>query len=308
MHSAGGERARRVAAFEVFLGGACYGANATVYKMAFGEGFSWAQTIAAQMLFALVGFGALLLVDRMRGRSWEPVSARMFAKLAGLGMLTCGTGTFYCFAMSRLSVSLALTLLFQFAWIGLALQAMVERRLPSARQVAAVVLILVGTVFASGLYQADIATYDLLGIASGCLAAVCCALFIFLSGRVRCAYPPGQRGLLIGMGSLAFALCVCPDFFASGALWEGIAPFGAVVGILGTVAPVVLFGMGTPLLRAGVSTVMASSELPAGLLISVLILGDAVSLPQWAGVIGIVGGIVVSQVDMAPRVDARLRP
>ena len=54
-------------------------------------------------------------------------------------------------------------------------------------------------------------------------------------------------------------------------------------------------GLGSPHLPAGVSTVMAASELPAGLLISMIALDEAISPVQWAGVAAILAGVVVSQ-------------
>ena len=59
--------------------------------------------------------------------------------------------------------------------------------------------------------------------------------------------------------------------------------------------PVLLFGLGTPNLPAGVSTVLAASELPAGLIVSVVMLGDEIGVMQWVGVIAILFGVIVSQ-------------
>ncbi len=53
-----------IAALEVFVGGACYGANATVYKLAFAGGFTWSQVIGAQMWFAAAFFGIALIILR----------------------------------------------------------------------------------------------------------------------------------------------------------------------------------------------------------------------------------------------------
>ena len=59
--------------------------------------------------------------------------------------------------------------------------------------------------------------------------------------------------------------------------------------------PVILFGLGSPHLPAGVSTVMAASELPAGLLISMVALGEAIGPVQWVGVAVILAGVAISQ-------------
>lgn len=286
---------KRLAPLEVFIGGACYGANATTYKLAFSAGFSWTQVVAGQMFFALVCFGVILAFDLLRGKRLVRMPPRTAAKLMGLGMLTCGTSILYCFAMTRLPVPLALTLLFQFTWIGLAIQVVTTRRPPKPHELVAVAVILVGTVFASGLYKTGLAGYDPTGLLCACLAAVCCAFFVALSGKVQAPCSPGQRGIVVCAGSLVLSLAVCPTFFSSGVLIEGLVPYGLVTGFFGLMLPTLLYGLGTPYLPAGMSTVLASSELPAGLLVSLLVLGESIDSLQWAGVVAILAGIVVSQ-------------
>ena len=60
----GTKRHRHIASLEVLVGGMCYGANATMYKLALAAGFSWPQMVAGQMFFAVLCFMALLLVSR----------------------------------------------------------------------------------------------------------------------------------------------------------------------------------------------------------------------------------------------------
>lgn len=163
-------------------------------------------------------------------------------------------------------------------------------------EVAAVLVILAGTMLASGVYKTGVAGYDPLGLVCAFLSAVSCALFLTLSGRVTAPCHPTQRGLMVSLDACLMSMTVCPGFLLSGAATiQGIAPFGMVTGFLGMMLPVILFGLGSPHLPAGVSTVMASSELPAGLLISMIALGEAVGPTQWLGVAIILAGVAVSQ-------------
>ena len=107
--------------------------------------------------------------------------------------------------------------------------------------------------------------------------------------------PPIQRGLFVCLGACILGFAVCPGYFTSGALQAGIWKYGLVLGAFGLLIPVVLFGIGTPHLPTGLSTIMASSELPCGILISVFVLGEPVSTLQAAGVVVILAGVVVSQ-------------
>lgn len=286
---------RGIAALEVFVGGACYGANATMYKLAYADGFSWPQVVGCQMWFAAALFGVALIISRICGQKWTKIGTTLSLKLMGLGALSCTTAILYCFAMSRLPVAVALTLLFQFTWIGIVIQIIITRRLPKLQEVIAALVILTGTVLASGVHKTGISGLDLPGVVCALLAAVSCALFVTMSGRVSSPCSSSQRGFIVCLGSCLASLLVCPDFLSSGVIVGGIAPYGLVIGFFGMLCPVLLFGLGSPHLPAGISTLLASAELPAGLLVSVLVLGDAINLMQWIGVAVILAGVGISQ-------------
>lgn len=293
-----GARARAV--LLVFFGGACYGFNATCYKISYELGFSSAQIAAAQMWFAFALFAALLVVDRVRGRRWTRLRRANVAKLVGIGTVTCITSIFYTYAMSVLPVPLALTLLFQFTWIGTVIQVIMTRRAPAKSQVVSAGVILLGTVFASGLYATDLSNCNPWGIAAGLVAAVSCALFLALSGRVQPECSQAQRGFLICGGAVVMSHFICPDFIVSGVLLEGIAPLGLVAGACGFFLPVLLFSLGTPHLPTGLTTVLAASELPAGLFVAMMVLGEPIGAVEWMGVAVILLGVCVSQLQFLP--------
>ena len=118
---------------------------------------------------------------------------------------------------------------------------------------------------------------------------------MFLSARVGCDLPPIERGLVVCLGACILGFAVCPDYFSSGALQAGIWKYGLILGVFGLFVPVVLFGIGTPHLSAGLSTIMASSELPCGIARSVLVLSEPVDALQTAGIAVIMLGVAVSQ-------------
>lgn len=299
-----GERTKAVAC--VFFGGACYGFNATCYKLSYAWGFSSAQIAAAQMWFAFALFAILLAYDRTKGKRWTKIGSKNTLKLAGIGAVTCITSIFYTYAMSQLPVALALTLLFQFTWIGTVIQVIMTHRPPAPSQVASAIIIVFGTVLASGLYAADLSNCSPWGIAAGLVAAVSCALFLALSGHVQPKCSQAQRGFLICGGSVVMSHFICPDFIVSGVLLQGIAPLGLVAGACGFFLPVLLFSIGTPHLPAGLSSVLAASELPAGLFVAMMVLGSPIGPVEWLGVAIILLGVCVSQAQFLPRRKQRL--
>ena len=97
-----------------------------------------------------------------------------------------------------------------------------------------------------------------------------------------------------GRGRRALA-CRMPRLFSSGVLLQGFAPYAAVVGLFGMFCPVILFGLGAPHLSSGLSAIMASAELPMGLLISMIVLGIPLGIVEWTGVVVILIGVVIAQ-------------
>ena len=110
-----------------------------------------------------------------------------------------------------------------------------------------------------------------------------------------------------GLGAGLMSLIVCPDYLVSGVVFQGILPFAAIAGLFGLMCPVLLFGLGSPHLPAGLSTVMAAAELPAGLLIAMIVLSEPLGIIEWQGVVVILAGVCLAQVP-ALRGDRAQRP
>lgn len=301
-------KVRAIATLEVFLGGASYGFMATSYKLSYAAGFTSNQVVAGQGWFGLILFAIAFAVSMVRGKRWQRVGARSALSLMGLGCITCCTSILYCYAMSVLPVSVALTLLFQFTWIGTVLQIILTRKPPALSQVIAAAVVIVGTVFASGVYKTGIAGYDSLGLVCGFGAAISCACFVTFSGRVKAPCSNEQRGMIVCAGVVIASHVVCPDFIVSGALLDGFAPYAFVCGLFGMTLPVLLFGLGTPHLTPGMSTIMTSAELPAGLLLAMLVLGEPISAVEWLGVAIILAGVCIAQVRLGKRTETTPLP
>lgn len=280
----------------VFAGGASYGIMGTAIKSAFAAGFTWPETVAGQATSGVLLFAVALLASLAFGKRPQHLSARQALSLIALGLTTCTTCVLYNFALSKLPVAVAITLLFQFTWIGVVIEVLLTRRRPNAFELGAAGVILGGTLLASGLFEGTLTRLDPLGIACGLLSAVSCALFMFLSGRIGLGVPPLQRGLVVCLGASVLGLIVCPGYVTGAAFLGGMWAYGLVLGMFALFIPVILFGIGTPHLTPGLSTIMASSELPCGILISVLVLGEPVDALQVLGIAAILAGVVISQI------------
>lgn len=280
----------------VFAGGASYGVMGSTIKLAYGAGLTWTQTVATQALFGVLLFGLGLLVYRLRGHRLVPLTPKGILSLLALGLNTCTTCVLYNFALTLLPAAVALTLLFQFTWIGIIIQVVVTKRPPRKTEIGAALVIVVGTLLASGLFSSTLTTLNPLGMLCALLAALSCALFMFFSSRVGTNLPPLQRGFGVCLGSCVLAFTLCPGYFASEALQRGAWEFGIVLGCCSLFIPVILFGIATPRLSTGLSTIMASSELPCGIILSVIILGESIDALQISGIGIILAGVALAQI------------
>jgi drug/metabolite transporter (DMT)-like permease len=164
---------------------------------------------------------------------------------------------------------------------------------------------MVGAVLATGLAQSGFspATLNPLGIAFGLLSAVFYTAFLVLSSRVATSQPAVNRTLFTAIGSLAATMLLLNpalllDIGTTGLpLLAANVPLALALGLTGICLPVFLISLSSPKLPSGLTTVMASSELPSGVICAVLFLGDPLPLSVGLGVVIVIVGIVLSELD-----------
>ena len=280
----------------VFLGGCCYGPSSPTIKLAYEAGVSANDVVMSQyfygwlILLVLVGAG-FLKGSLHRPASPAPWTVRRVLRLFATGAAIALVSVCYCFSLQSVPASVSVILLFQFTWIGVILQALVERRMPSRRTIAAVVILIAGTVLAAGLIGSSVhLTAE--GVVFGMLSALFYALYMFLLGHTEPAMHPLTRSFVIMSCSLALLLCILsPAYIVSGTAFSGIWVYGSILGLFGCALPMFLFSIGTPRISTGAATILSSSELPASIICAVIILSEAVSWVQWVGIALIFFGI-----------------
>jgi drug/metabolite transporter (DMT)-like permease len=194
-----------------------------------------------------------------------------------------------------------LTLLFQFSWMGVVLEAIVNRRLPGKLTVLAIVVILIGTLFSTDVVSPqglqDFLNLNPLGLAAGVGSALTYTAYLFLAGRVEVEMPAPRRSFFMAIGSLVLTLVINPAYFLSAP--QVISELGWLTFALafaGILLPMLLAAYSAPHLPTGLTTIMAASELPCGILCSVFILGDPCGPEVIIGILLVLGGIALSQV------------
>lgn len=274
----------------VFVAGASYGFIVPVVKLATSLDLT-VYGFLPSLYLAAFAMSAIVCVIRRPGLP----SRRGLLQLALLGVLTSSTSACYYNAVALLPSAVALTLLFQYVWVGVLIDCIVSRKLPDRGTVIAVVVVLVGTVFAAGLVEGSLDQLDPAGLAYGMGSAVFYALFLFFSGRVQPGSATMVRTMMVGVGGFAVTLVLNPAYFATSFL-DGLAwPFAVLLAIIGVLLPVGLIGLAGPHLSVGTVNVMASSELPVGVLSAWALMGEVPSALTLAGVVLVLIGIVLAQ-------------
>ena len=289
------DRVAALAALAVFLGGASYGFMAPLIKIAGAQGFVWTQIMPAQSYGGLCLFGIAFLVSRLAGKRWQHVGARDWVRLLALGASTGLTSLSYNFCLTHVSASMGVTLLFQYVWMGIAIQAFMAKRPPIAMEVIAAGVVLVGTVGASGVLDGDL-TLNLPGLLTGLGAALGYSVFLLISPRAGVGMPMMQRGLITCMGSWLVSLFVCPTWLFGAVDLTVLGPYSLVMGFFALFLPVPLIGFGSRHISSGACNILASSELPSSFLIAYLLLGEPMGVTRIIGMVIILGGIALTQI------------
>lgn len=275
----------------VFIAGASYGLIVPVIKGAGEIGIFPSTFLPLQYLVAFLACLAVMFIRRMR---WG--SPKRLLPLALLGFCTGGTSICYYSAVTLLPSSAALTLLFQYIWISVLIECLHKKALPARSTIIAIVVVLIGTLFATGLFDGNLNALDPLGVLFGFGSGICYALFLYYSGIIGAGQPTILRTAMLALGGLIFTSIVSPSAFTVSLPDPSTWPYAVGLAILGILFPVSLINFASPKLTTGMVSIMASSELPVGILAAWALVGDVPSPLVLFGALLVLVGIVIKQV------------
>lgn len=287
------------------LAGACsFGLLSTFVKKAYESGFHVGEVVGSQNFFGVLMIWTLVLVTSKSDRgaaggsvSKYKVAPRQVLSLMAVGTTSGLTGIFYYAALQYISASFAIILLFQFTWMGIVLEAVIERKRPGKEKIFALCLLFVGIIMASGYLRGGQEAPSLLGIVLGLLSALTYALFIMFSGKVSSGVAPITRSAIMQTGSLILVMLIFPPHFLwNGSLHEELLPWALLLALFGVVIPPLFFAIGVPRIGGGMATIMSAAELPTAVIMSFVVLHETVYAVQWVGVAVTMLGIALPEV------------
>lgn len=274
----------------IFIAGASYGFIVPVVKGAGEIGIYPSTFLPLQYLVAFLVCVAIMLIRRMK---WG--SPKRLLPLALLGFCTGGTSVCYYSAVTLLPSSAALTLLFQYIWISVLIECLLKKTLPARSTIIAIVVVLIGTLFATGLLDGNLSALNPLGVLFGFGSALFYALFLYYSGIIGAGQSTILRTAMLSFGGLIFTSIVSPSAFTVSLPDQSTWPYAVGLAVLGILFPVSLINFASPKLTTGMVSIMASSELPVGILAAWALVGDVPSPLVLFGAMLVLVGIVIKQ-------------
>lgn len=284
---------RFTASLLVLLGATSYGALGPFVKMAYDAGFVPQDVISSQFVFALL---VLTGLAASQWRSFRKLTGKDVRMLCILGVLSTGTSVFYYVALKDLPASLAIVLLFQFAWVVMVIDYAVTRQKPAPAKWLSLALVMAGTVFAVNLFHTDWRQISGSGLLLGFLSSITYGAFLYLNGRVESKASPQINSFVLGLAStLVIFIVFPPRFVVNGTLGQGLWIWALIIGCLGQVFPPILFNRSIPVVGGTLAGLLASIELPVAVVAAAILLHESVGVFEWIGIGLIVSGIVVAQ-------------
>jgi drug/metabolite transporter, DME family len=274
----------------IALAAALWAVAATAARSLFDDGMQPVELAGARVTVAALG---LAIVNRQ----WAlPRSAKTAGSVLAFGLSIALVTVTYYVAIEHLAVAVAVVLQYTAPAMVVVWVAIAHRR-PSAREVwVALVLALVGVVFASDLPGADIDEIDLVGIAAGLGSAVCFASYTIFSEKVGAAYGP--------VGAMFRAFFVAAIFWNVALLVTGrVNPLFSsddllligFIGVFGTLVPFSLYVWGIRHVKPERAVIAATLEPPFAALVAWIWLGQGLSAMQLAGGALVVAAVVALQ-------------
>lgn len=283
--------------FLVGIGATSYGMLATFVKMAYTEGYTTAEVTISQFILGITG---LLIINGFQKAKNENETIKATPKnifqLMLAGTSTGLTSVFYYMAVKYVPVSIAIVLLMQTVWIGLILEMILEKKIPSTQKIIAATIVLTGTLLATNVFQNEI-QLDWRGILLGMLAACSFTTTMFTANRIGLGISSAQRSLYMLLGGAVVVFIFAFITLNTSFHFEIFLKWGIILSLFGTIIPPMLMNAGFPLTGIGLGSIVSALELPVSVLMAYFLLHENVVLLQWIGILLIILAIIIMNVN-----------
>lgn len=273
------------------IAGCSYGMYLIVIKLGNNAGYMREDLMAGQYLLGTIVLGVIMLA-----RYRYKLNLKQIGKLMVVGFFAFATGVCMYENIALTSTSFAVTMLFQYVWIGILFDCVLTRKLPSKQILLATLLVIVGTPLAAGFVSSSVEV-GLDAILWGLAAAVFYAAMLWCSARFETHVPSVTRTFWSAVGQTIFATIASSKFYVTAVVDPGVFIYVVPLAAVAVVIPCLLIMKNSPKVPLGITNIMTGFELPAVVILGTLILGETHDALTIFGVLLICAGIVVSNWD-----------
>ena len=282
----------------VFIGGCCFGPSSALTKLGYKNGFSFADIVMSQyffgFLFMLVLAGGFFLIQypKKRANLLKIPSLKAIIMLTLAGISIALVSTTFMISLQTVPAHISVILLFQYTWMGVILDVIASRKLPNKGTTISVISLIIATLLAAGA-EAGAENLSRLGVFSGILSAIFYTVYIFILGKIDSSISSPSRSLIVlSIALITLIVIFSPRYFTSDIIVEAdIWMYGLLLGSFGCALPNFLFSIATPKISASMAVILSSSELPASIICSMIIISERVTWLQWVGIVLLFFGI-----------------
>lgn len=284
----------------IIMAACCYGMLGTFVKMAYRDGYGTADVTVSQFAIGFIALLALNVFSKHSGaassREYAAAGRTSYLKLMAAGTSLGLTSIFYYMSVRYVPVSLAIVLLIQAVWISLVVEMIQKRRRPEVSKIAAVLVIIFGTVLATDVWNQN-SQISWTGVGWGILAALSYTATMYSSNNIEVGFPAMKRSLLmVGGGLITVGAAFCLSIL-KGLSYEIFFGWGIPIALFGTILPPLFFSKGMPLIGIGLGAILTSLEIPVSILFAHFLLNEFVSFSQWTGVCMVLAAVVMQNLN-----------
>ncbi len=278
-------------------GASSYGMLATFVKLAYQENYTTAEVTTAQFVYGIIGLLLINLFQKVKNNNTIKATKKERFQLMFAGTSLGLTSVFYYLAVKVIPVSIAIVLLMQTVWMGVILEMILEKKLPSKQKTIAVFIVLIGTLLATNILKNNL-NIDWRGIIWGMLAAASFTTTMFTANKIAIGISSAQRSLYMLFGGAIIVFCFAIFTQNTPFQFEIFMKWGIVLALFGTIIPPILMNAGFPKTGLGIGSIVSTLELPVSVLMAYIILNESVVATQWIGILLIIFAIVFMNIHL----------
>ena len=285
------EKRRLQGVAAVLAAGTGYAFMSILVKRAFQLGLGPIQVIALQSWIASL---VLLIYAVFFKRKIFRVSPHTLWLLALQGVVgALGTSLLYAFSLKFLPVSVAILLLYLYPALVLAAGVLIWHKRVGLQELVALLLTLVGTTLASGIFS-GVGAVAGIGIILGLAAAMAYAVFN-LVGEIVLAKVSPLATMCFTQWVCAIALLVILKGDIMSIPWQNTQTWevGLLLATVASILPFYMILVGIDRLGADQTAILSTFELPMTFIMAAFFLNEFPTGEQWVGGSLVLGGILL---------------